>query len=130
VRLHREVEGLLGPGRREAQPDQGAARLAGDEVRALDGQPGPRRDRLLDVAVAAREALGRREPGAVDGEPDAVEQLDRRREDAAHLAARIEAGGGMAARLGTDLVGPRAGGDEPPGVEAIGGGQLVGRERD
>ncbi len=129
VGLHGQVEGLLGAGGREVQADEHAAGLPGHEVGALDAQPGLAGQRHLHVAVAARELRRRSDPRAVEAEPDAVEQLHGRRPDAAHLAARMEAGRRIPARLRPDVVRPRTRGDEAPRIEAVGGGQLVCRSR-
>jgi hypothetical protein len=108
VRLHREVDLARRAGVAQRQADEQPAGVAGDEVGALDGQAGAAADRHAGVAPAACEPLGAAEPDAVDPEPDAVEELDRRRPDAAHLAAGVEAHGGIAPGLGRHLVGARA----------------------
>jgi hypothetical protein len=83
----------------------------------------------LDVAEAAAEAGGGAERPAVDREPDAVQQLERRRPEAAHLAADVKAHGRPLTVLGSHRVGAGADRGVAAIVEAVGGRQLRGGSR-
>src|SRR5438093_1544113 len=74
------------PGLVTLQAEQRGAAPVGGEVGPLDPQPGGVRQREARVAPAAGELRRRPDPLAVEPEPDAVDQLQRRRPDAAHLA--------------------------------------------
>jgi hypothetical protein len=60
-------------------------------TRALDIQTGDVTEIEPGVAPATREPLRVADPPVVDAEPDAVDQLQRRRPDAAHLAGDVPA---------------------------------------
>ena len=81
----------------------------------------------LRVARAGREFRRRPDPLPVDAEPDAVEQLQRRRPHAAHLTADVPSGRRETPRLAADHVAARAGLHVPSVVEPIGGGERGGR---
>ena len=98
------------PGLVSLRPNSAAAPPVGDEVGALDLQPGRVRQVVAGVAPAARELRRRPDPLAVDPEPHAVDELERRRPDAAHLARDMPAVGVEPAVLEADRVGPRPGG--------------------
>jgi hypothetical protein len=82
---------LLRVGQR--QPDEGAAPAVRREVGPAEPDAVDRRQRVADIALAARELGGRPDPGVVDPEVERVEQLERRRDDAAHLARGVPAVG-------------------------------------
>ena len=73
-------------------------------------------------AYGALAAAGRVEPLAVDGEPDAVDELQRLRPDAAHLTADVPALRVEAAVLEAHHVRAVAGGDVAAGFQLILGG--------
>ena len=111
VDIERERRGV---GRAERKPEFDGTPPVRDEVGAGDLQAVDRRQRHLRVAEARGEARRRADPLAVDAEPDAVEQLDRRGPDAAHLAARVKTHGRVAAVFAAEIVGAVAGGGVAP----------------
>ena len=81
----------------------------GREVGALQLQPVGVGQVVARVAPAAGEARRLADPRAVDPEPDAVHELERRRPHAAHLARGVPAVGIEAAVLEALGIGPLAG---------------------
>ena len=103
-----------GVGRGEREPEFDGAPPVRGEVGAGDLQAVDRRQRHLHVAEARGEARRRPDPLAVDAEPDAVEQLDRRGPDATHLAAGVKAHGRVAAVLAAEIIGAVSRGNVAP----------------
>ena len=92
VRVHLHRDRPRGRARvAHVQPEQRRAAAVRREVRAAQLEPGGRRQVHLGVAPAAPEARRGADPLVVDAEPDAVDQLERRRPHAAHLARDVPA---------------------------------------
>ena len=109
--------------RGEPEPDQPGPQPARRDVGPGDPHAVVGAERHPLVAPAA--GVPRRgQPGVAHLEPHAVEQLDRHRPEAAHLAAGVEAGRGVAAVLGAHLVEPAAHHQAAAVREPRAGGQL------
>ena len=112
VRVDLDRDGLVGRCRvGQLQPEEGAPVGVGREVRALHLQAAGVGQVVAGVAPAARELRGGPDPLVVDAEPDAVDELQRGRPDAAHLAGAVPAVG-----------------VEPAVLEALDVGALAGRD--
>ena len=101
VRVDHHVDGAR---LRRGSPAAGRrARRGGRRARSrcADLQPGGVGELHPGVAPAAGELRRRAEPFAVDAEPDAVDELQRLRPDAAHLAGDVPAVGVEACRPGS-----------------------------
>jgi len=103
-----------GARRGKCKPELDGVPPVGGEVGAGDLHASGRWQRHLRVAEARGEVCRRPDPLAVDAEPDAVEQLDRRGPDATHLAAGVKAHGRVAAVFAAEIVGAVASGDVAP----------------
>ena len=125
VRVDHHLDGLLVPrGVRQLEADQGAPPAVGGDVGALEPQPAHRRQVVADVALPARELPRRADPLLVDAEVDGVEQLQRGRDDAAHLARDVPAVGVEAPVLEPEHLGSRARGDLAPVLQPLAHRQL------
>jgi hypothetical protein len=122
--LHAEPHRALGARVRDPEPDQHRAAAVGREVGALQPEPGGVGQLHPRVAPAAREPLGPPDPVAVDREPDAVDELQRRGPYAAHLAGDVPALAVEVAVLEADDVRPLRRGDVPAVLEPVRDGQL------
>ena len=106
------------------QAEQRGAPAVRGEVGARELQPAGRRQVHADVAPAAGEARGGADPLVADAEPDAVDELQRLRPHAAHLAADVPALRVERAVLEAHDVCAVARGDVAALLEAVGGREL------
>ncbi len=125
VRIDHHGRGALAAtGVRELEAEEHRAPAVGRVVGALHAQAGGVGEVHLRVAPAAVEAGGRSDPLAVDAEPDAVDELQRRRPDAAHLARDVPAVGVEPAVLEADGIGALAGDEGTAVLQPVGDGEL------
>ena len=113
---------------RQLEAEQRAAAAVGHEVGPLEPEGADRRELRPGVAPAAREAGGLAGPFAVDAEVERVEQLERRRDDPAHLTGDVPAVGVEPAVLEPEHLSPRPGRHGAAVLEPVGDRQL-GRRR-
>jgi hypothetical protein len=123
VGAQRDSPGAIRP---QAEPDKGAGNTTWNEIGSArryamsSGKIGPY------VAPSGRGLGGLADPIAVDVEPDTVEQLQVWEPEAAHLAASVETGSGIATVGRAESPGPVAGHHESPIREPGGFRQLSG----
>ena len=103
----------------QLEPEQRAAHAVRRDVGALHVDPRRARQVVADVAGAARELRRLADPLAVDPERDRVEQLERGRDDAAHLPRDVPALGVEPPVLEPEDLGPRARRDLAAVVESL-----------
>ena len=118
-----------GAGIPDVQPEQRRAPAVGREVGAAQRQAGGARQAHLAVAPAAPEPGRGADPLVVHAEPDAVDELQRRRPHAAHLAGDVPAVGVEAPVLEADGVRPLRRDEVAPVLEAVGDRELRRRHR-
>ncbi len=103
----------------DLQAEQRAAPAVRRHVGALELHPVDGRERVPHVACAAGELRRRRDPRVVDPEGDGVEQLQRRRDDAAHLPRDVPAVRVEPAVLEAEHLRPGPRGDLAPVLQAL-----------
>src|SRR5919109_1314349 len=108
---------------RHGQPEERGPASLGDEVGALELEPGGGRQVELRVSPPAPELGCGTYPLVADPEPDAVDELERLAPDAAHLAGDVPAVRIEAAVLEADRASALAGHPVPAGAGAWGGGE-------
>ena len=124
VGVDRDADGARGAGVGQREPEQHRAVPVGREIGSLHVQAAHVGKPEAGVAVAREEARRRADPVAVDPEPDAVGELERRRPDSAHLAGDVKTVGIEAAVLETLHVGALAGRHLAAVLQAAGDRQL------
>jgi hypothetical protein len=124
VRVHVELDRLSRTGL-ERQADEGRADAVGDEVGTAYADIAGVVDPAVTVAAGVL-LCGHvlTEPGAVEAEPQAVEELDRLGPDAAHLTADVPSGRGVETGLVAHRVRTIADDQRPPVGQPGGFGQL------
>ena len=108
------------------QPEQDGAIGVGGEVGPLQLQPLQSRELVAGVAPSAGEPGGLTGPLVADPEPDPVDELQRRRPDASHLAGDVPAVGVEAAVLESLHVRALSRGHLPAVLQAVARRQLGG----